>query len=71
MDKCKKSMQNLKASKEKTALLEAAVYLRDKHADQALDHLEVICLRVMFMYLFNLLLTYFKPSECYILCKVS
>lgn len=44
MEKCKKCLSNLKQTtldKNKTALLEAAVQLRDKHEEQALSHLEV------------------------------
>ncbi|XP_057307237.1 signal recognition particle subunit SRP72-like [Hydractinia symbiolongicarpus] len=43
MEKCKKCLSNLKqtaSDKNKTALLEAAVQLRDKHEEQALSHLE-------------------------------
>jgi len=47
LSQCRKCIGNLKANdmlknKDKTALLEASVFLKDKHVDQAVEHLEGI-----------------------------
>ena len=47
MDKCRKCIDQLKAtlalsgSEDKTVLLEAAIFLKDKNPDQAFEHLKV------------------------------